>query len=106
MRGGGGGLGRGRRAVREEPVPAAGDARDRRQGADRGHRGLYLDLLVGGLQRHPAAEDLLHLSKRGADAFDSPPLPSPSSFRTNGRVRRGGEVCAMTTLETTPLKKS
>src|SRR5207244_1398923 len=51
-----------RRAVREAAVSAPGDARDRRQGADRGHRGLYVDLLVGGLQRHPAAEDLPHLS--------------------------------------------
>ncbi len=37
------------------------DARDRRQAADRRHRGLYVDLLVGGVQRHPAAADLPHL---------------------------------------------
>ena len=35
--------------------------RDRRQAADRRHRRLYDDLLVGGLQRLPAAEDDPHL---------------------------------------------
>ena len=33
----------GRRALREEPLPAAGVARDRRQGADRGDRRLHHD---------------------------------------------------------------
>ena len=36
----------GGRAVREDPLPAAGVARDRRQGADRGGRRLYGDLFV------------------------------------------------------------
>ncbi len=32
------------------------------------HRGLHLDVLVGGLQRLPAAEDLLHQSRRDGRA--------------------------------------
>ena len=51
-----------RRAVREEPVPAAGVAGDRRQGAHRGDRRLYRDLLVRGLQRLPAAAAIRDLS--------------------------------------------
>ena len=51
----------------KEPVPAAGQPGDRRQGADRRHRRLYGDLLVRGLQRLPAAEDLPHLSTAPAD---------------------------------------
>src|SRR5262249_10897311 len=54
----------GRRAVRESALPAAGVARDRRQGADRRHRRLYGDLLVRGLQRLRAAEDVPHLGSR------------------------------------------
>ena len=49
------------RALRARAVPAAGQPGDRRQGADRGYRRLYGDLLVGGLQRLPAAEDVPHL---------------------------------------------
>ena len=45
----------GRRALREDALPAAGLARHRRQGADRGDRRLYLDLFLGRLQRLPAA---------------------------------------------------
>ena len=45
----------GRRAVREDAVPAAGLARHRRQGADRGGRRLHGDLFVGRLQRLSAA---------------------------------------------------
>jgi ornithine decarboxylase len=41
----------GRRAVRARAVPAAGESRDRRQGADRGHRRLYGDLFGRRLQR-------------------------------------------------------
>ena len=41
---------------------AAGQPRDRRQGADRGHRRLHGDLLLRGLQRLRAAEDVPHLS--------------------------------------------
>ena len=61
----------GRRAVREGAVSAAGQPRDRRQGADRRHRRLYGDLLVGGLQRLPAAEDVSHLGRdvRGRSDF-------------------------------------
>jgi hypothetical protein len=45
-----------RRAVREDPLPAAGLAGDRRQGADRGDRRLHHDLLLSRLQRlSPAA---------------------------------------------------
>src|SRR4051794_17753845 len=44
--------------VREGAVSAAGDPRDRRQAVDRGGGGLYLDLLLGRLHRHPAAEDV------------------------------------------------
>ena len=51
-----------RRAVREGAVPAARHARDRRQAADRRYGCVYVDVLVGGFQRHPAAEDLPHLS--------------------------------------------
>ncbi len=43
------------------PYPLPGDARDRRQAADRRHRRLYVDLLGGGVQRHSAAADLPHL---------------------------------------------
>ena len=57
-----------RRAVREDAVPAPGDARDRRQAADRRHRGLYVDLLVGGVQRYPAAADLPHLKPLVSEA--------------------------------------
>jgi len=52
-----------RRAVREDAVSASrwtleiGDKL-----LDRRHRGLYVDLLGGGVQRHPAAADLPHLS--------------------------------------------
>ena len=52
----------GRRAVREEPLPAAGLARDRRQGADRGGRRLHDDLFVGRLQRLSAAAAIRDLS--------------------------------------------
>ena len=45
----------GGRALREEPLPAAGLARDRRQGADRGDRRLHDDLFVGRVQRLSAA---------------------------------------------------
>src|SRR3954470_14007255 len=35
----------------------------------------------------------------------TPPLPTaPSTFRTNAPLAAGREVCAMTTLETTPPK--
>ena len=56
----------GRRDVREGAVPAAGEPGDRRQGADRRHRRLHGDLLVGGLQRLRAAEDLPHLNIAGS----------------------------------------
>ena len=42
-------------ALREDAVPVAGVARHRRQGFDRGRRRLYDDLLLGRLQRLPAA---------------------------------------------------
>ena len=61
LRAGGPDLRFGRRAVREGALHAPGQPGDRRQGADRGHRRLYGDLLVGGLQRLRAAEDLPHL---------------------------------------------
>ena len=67
----------GRRAVREAALPAAGQPGDRRQGADRGHRRLYGDLLVGGLQRLRAAEDLPHLTSTGGGS--PPPLPLHST---------------------------
>ena len=51
----------GRRDVREDAVPAPGQPRDRRQGADRGHGCLHVDVLVGRLQRPAAAEDVSHL---------------------------------------------
>ena len=63
LRGGGTDLQLGRRALREEPVPAAGLARDRRQGADRGRRRLHRELLVGGLQRLPAAAAIRDLNR-------------------------------------------
>ena len=53
----------GRRAVREEPLPAAGVARDRRQGADRGDRRLYGDVFVGRLQRLSAAAAICDLTE-------------------------------------------
>ncbi len=67
----------GRRDVREAAVPAAGEPGDRRQGADRRHRRLYGDLLVGGLQRLLAAEDLPHLTSTGGGS--PPPLPLNST---------------------------
>ena len=51
----------GGRPLREDAVRAAGLAVDRRRGADRGHRGLYPDLLGGGLQRLRAAPILRDL---------------------------------------------
>ncbi len=68
----------GRRDVREAAVPAAGEPGDRRQGADRGHRRLYGDLLVGGLQRLRAAEDLPHLTSTGG-GLSRLPFPLTSS---------------------------
>ena len=53
-----------RRALREDAVPAAGLARHRRQGPDRGCRRLYGDLLLGRLQRLPAAAAVRDLSVR------------------------------------------
>ena len=64
LRGRGTELRLGRRAVREGAVPAAGLARDRREGADRGNGRLYDDLFLGRLQRLPAAEVLRDLSPR------------------------------------------
>ena len=52
--------------TRSEPYMLPGQPRDRRQGADRGHRRLYGDLLLGGVQRLLAAEDLSHLTSPGA----------------------------------------
>ena len=43
----------GRRAVREEPLSAAGVARDRRQGADRGDRRLYATYSSVGFNGYP-----------------------------------------------------
>src|SRR5262249_23061170 len=60
-----------RRALREDAVPAAGFARDRRQGPDRGGRRLYRDLFVGRLQRLSAAaaiRDLISASSLCAGA--------------------------------------
>ena len=45
----------------KEPVSAAGEPGDRRQGADRRHRRLYRDLFRGRLQRLPAAADVSYL---------------------------------------------
>ena len=52
----------GRRALRARAVSAAGESRDRRQGADRRHRRLYGDLFGRRLQRLRAAEDGPHLT--------------------------------------------
>ena len=81
----------GRRAVREDAVPAAGLARDRRQGADRGDRRLYDDLFVGRLQRLSAAEAIRDLSERsfepqhcsptGLRSGQSSPVPAAPNFR-------------------------
>ena len=51
-----------RRAVREDAVSAAGVARHRRQGSDRGRRRLHDDLFVGRLQRLPAAAAIRDLT--------------------------------------------
>ena len=67
----------GRRALREEPLPAAGLARDRRQGADRGGRRLHRDVFVGRLQRLPAAAAIRDLSA----AFRAPCSGDPESIR-------------------------
>ena len=52
----------GRRPLREDPLPAAGLARHRRQGADRGGRRLHGDLFVGRLQRLSAAAAIRDLT--------------------------------------------
>ena len=78
MRAGRADLRLGRRAVREAALSAAGKPGDRRQSADRRHRRLHGDLLVGGLQRLLAAQDLPHLTKPGG-GLARLPLPSPQS---------------------------
>ena len=50
-----------RHSLREDRVSAAARPQGRRQGRDPLDRGLYVELLVGLLQRLRAAEDLLHL---------------------------------------------
>ena len=66
-----------RRALREAALRAPGQPGDRRQGADRGHRGLHVDLRRRRLQRLRAAEDHPHLTKA------QKPRPSPLA----GKVR-------------------
>ncbi len=50
------------RIVREAALRAARQPRDRRQGADRGHRRVHVDLCGRSLQRLRAAEDRPHLT--------------------------------------------
>src|SRR5215510_5460981 len=66
----------GRRALRAAALCAAGQPHDWRQGADRRHRRLYGDLLVGGFQRLRAAEDLPHLTSREPASAGSSRHPS------------------------------
>ena len=57
----------GGRALREDALSAAGVARHRRQGADRGCGRLHRDLLVGRLQRLPAAAAICDLTATTSD---------------------------------------
>ena len=78
------------------PYPLPVCARDRRQGADRRHRGLYGDLLVRGLQRLRAAEDVPHLGSRfranpispGAGQLPAP-IINPARTRTTPLQAKG-----------------
>ncbi len=85
-----------RRALREAAVRAAGEPGDRRQGADRGHRGLHVDLRLRRLQRLRAAEDHPHLTKAQSRDLPrlrgrfgcAPPQPLPRAARDQRKTGR------------------
>ena len=77
-----------RRDVREAALRSADQPRDRRQGADRRHRGLYRDLLSGRLQRLRPAARLSHLTTMRPPA---PALPLPRRDGAPGCGGRKGE---------------
>jgi hypothetical protein len=79
----------GRRALREAARDAAHVAQGRRPGADPEHRGLHVELFLGGLQRVPAAR-----RRRDVMAAEGalPPLRAPRAFTPGifpGRWTRG-----------------
>ena len=92
----------------KQPYHAAGQPGDRRQGADRRHRRLYGDLLVGGVQRLSAAEDLPHLTSTGGGYAASPSRISngPALVRARLRAPPGGEGTAMITIRRNGLPTS
>ena len=71
----------------KQPYDAAGEPGDRRQGADRRHRRLHDDLLVGRLQRLRAAEDLPHLTSPGGGYAASPSLHLRADCARRARLR-------------------
>ena len=71
----------GRRAVREDALPAAGLALHRRQGPDRGGRRLHRDLFVGRLQRLSAAAPVRDLTA-------ARPARCAKGLGRNGRLDR------------------
>ena len=66
---------------------APGQPGDRRQGADRRHRGLHVDLRLRRLQRLRAAEDHPHLTSR--NALRPPPLAGEVCARASPTLPRG-----------------
>ena len=86
----------------KEPYQLPGQPGDRRQGADRGHRRLHGDLLVGRLQRLPAAEDRT-TSEHARHARGSRRWPAPPSHRlalglTSAVAARRGAGRSMTMI--------
>ena len=79
----------GGRDVRARAVSAAGDPRDRRQGADRRDRRLHGDLLGRRLQRLRAAEDLPHLIALAREPALTR-LPSSSLLQTDAPLTGEG----------------
>ncbi len=78
-----------RRALRARAVPAAGQPRDRRQGADRWRRRLHGDLFGRRLQRLPAVADLPHLTLPGAGATGSHRPAPKNAMSWRKEVRYG-----------------
>ena len=81
-----------RRALREGALRPPGQPGDRRQGADRGYRGVHVDLCLRRLQRLLAVEDHPHLSN--CAAWQPPPFAGEASARDlpNSGTRKAGRV--------------
>ena len=78
------------RAVREAAVRCCRQPGDRRQGADRGHRRLYDDLLGRRLQRLPAAEVLSTSEPRAQRRVTRRGPTSPARLDAGAAERRAG----------------